>query len=93
MPPESSPHFPNTWIEKVTYAPGDALDINGHRGRNCTIGCRRSAAPVGLVGLTGSNSLAFPAAIVLLVAVAILAAWRPQYRASQTDPMTVLRSE
>ena len=46
-----------------------------------------------LSGLTGGNTVTFPVAILALITVAALAAFPALHRASQTDPMTVLRTE
>jgi ABC-type antimicrobial peptide transport system permease subunit len=46
-----------------------------------------------LFGLTPTDPTAFLAAAFILVAVALLAAWIPSWRASVTDPMIALRRE
>ena len=46
-----------------------------------------------LFGLTPTDPTAFFAAAFILVAVALLAAWIPAWRASVTDPMMALRRE
>jgi putative ABC transport system permease protein len=46
-----------------------------------------------LFGLTPTDPTAFLAATFILVAVALLAAWIPSWRASVTDPMIALRQE
>jgi putative ABC transport system permease protein len=42
---------------------------------------------------TPHDPLAMTAGIIAIVVVGVAACWRPAYRASRVDPITVLRSE
>jgi ABC-type antimicrobial peptide transport system permease subunit len=46
-----------------------------------------------LYGLKSSDPLTLCSAVVLLLAVALIAGWRPARRASRLDPMVALRHE
>jgi len=46
-----------------------------------------------LYGLQPSDLLTFASAVLLLLAIALLAGWRPARKASRLDPIVALRHE